>query len=186
MKIVSLFISFLFCSIALFSQHIGDRRLLNLIYINERDVINNQKQNFGNYVSILNFSSRERYKTYKRNNIRFKLVKEAIILEACSPWGDYYGFLFIDDMVYYYRFLSTSKNKIIFKQVDLNGSFEKNGVNLLILDIIKRWQIDEILKRKGQIGYSILDGHSFVATRVQFSSSHKPQIETYIFEEFSK
>lgn len=156
-----------------------------MIYKKEYETIINEGKNYGNYINILNFSKEWRYSIYKKNKIHFKGTEKIVILEGCANNGDYYGFLFIDDDSYYYKYLFSEHNKWLFKKVDL-GELSENipGVNFSVLNIVREWEIEKILTKKSQIGYSILGGHSFIITKVQLDKSNNPKIDTYIFEEF--
>jgi hypothetical protein len=161
-----------------------NRVVLGRIYQSQKKYFDSNVSNKADYSPIINFASKGRFKLYKKNSITINSYNKTIILEGIhNSSGMYVGLMFCDTDIYYYKNNTLSGWKFSKVTNDINLE-DATGIREGIINIVSVWDTIHINKLKQQVGSTVTDEFSFIASRINYINKSIPFIETIGFYEF--
>ncbi|MGC1391375.1 MAG: hypothetical protein WA816_10085 [Bacteroidales bacterium] len=187
MRAIFLVIIIIYCSIPAYTKDCVDQQLNKAIF---KDHVKTLKQNPSplnkEYYALIKYLKKGRLQLLQQEDFNICSSHEFILLEGTNSTGNFKRILFVRDTVYYFTISNskTENGKVAFENTDsvcLNA-----GLSSYLLSLVKNWRLFEINAIKGKLGYAVLDGYSYVASKIRFDLDKKPIIETIFFEQFEK
>jgi hypothetical protein len=185
MRIIFSVIFIIYWSVPVYTKDCVDKQLNMAIYRNQVNTLKQKPSPLNKgYYSLIKYLKKGRLQMLQQKDINICSFHEFILLEGTNSTGNFKRILFVGNTVYYFT-VSNSKTEngnVPFENTD--AVCLNTGVTHNLLSLVKNWRIFEINEIKGKLGYAVLDGYSYVASKVRFDVDKKPIVETIFFEQF--
>jgi hypothetical protein len=166
-------------------QH--NERLFEMIYKSQKKYYNDKIVNKEDFRPIINFAYRGRKNLYTKHNFFFNEADNYILLEGfVNSNGRYVGIIFYDSVAAFYNnYENTGWQFLRLDKINEDSLVHASGINKNIIRRVRNWDTSYINELKHKVGNVVIDGFSFVASKVYSANKPDPVIETIEFYEFN-